>query len=117
MTEFGIFIRKFRLDRGILLRDMAKDLGISPAYLSGMETGHKDIPQSLADNIISVYNLSAEQTKELKHSIMLSRQKICITTGQLAWKNEIVSMLKEKLDTLSEEQKFKIIEVLKDETN
>ena len=117
MTKFGIFIRKFRLDRGILLRDMAKDLGISPAYLSGMETGHKDIPQSLADHIISVYNLSAEQSKELKHSIMLSKQKICITTGQIAWKNEIVSKLKEKLDTLSEEQQFKIIEVLKDGTN
>lgn len=114
MTKFGIFIRKFRLDRGILLRDMAKDLGISPAYLSGMETGNKDIPQSLADQIISVYNLSAEQSKELKKSIMLSQQKICITTGQIAWKNEIVSMLKEKLDTLSEEQQFKIIEVLKE---
>ena len=114
MTKFGIFIRKFRLDKGILLRDMAKDLGISPAYLSGMETGHKDIPQSLADQIISVYNLSAEQTKELKHSIMLSKQKICINTGQIAWKNELVSKLKEKLNNLSEEQQFKIIEILKD---
>lgn len=117
MTKFGIFIRKLRLDRGILLREMAKDLGISPAYLSGMETGHKDIPQSLADKIISVYNLSAEQSKELKTSIMLSQQKICITTGQISWKNEIASMLKEKLDTLSEEQQFKIIEVLEDGTN
>lgn len=117
MTKFGIYIRKFRLDKGILLRDMAKDLGISPAYLSGMETGNKDIPQSLADKIISVYNLNTEQSKELKKSIMLSRQKICITTGQIVWKNEVVSMLKEKLDTLSEEQKFKIIEVLEDGTN
>ena len=108
MTKFGIYIRKLRLDRGILLRDMAKDLGISPAYLSGMETGHKDIPQSLADKISSMYNLNTEQTKELKHSIMLSKQKICITTSQIAWKNEIVSMLKEKLDNLSEEQHLKL---------
>ena len=114
MTKFGIFIRKFRLDRGILLRDMAKDLDISPAYLSAMETGHKDITQSLADKISSVYNLSIEQTKELKKSIVLSQQKICITTGQIVWKNEIVSMLKEKLDNLSEEQRLKIIEVLKE---
>ena len=114
MTKFGIFIRKFRLDKGILLRDMAKDLDISPAYLSAMETGHKDISDSLADKISSVYNLSIEQSEELKKSIMLSKQKICITTGQIAWKNEIVSMLKEKLDTLSEEQRFKIIEVLEE---
>ena len=114
MTKFGIFIRKFRLDKGIRLRDMAKDLDISPAYLSAMETGHKDITQSLADKIISVYNLSIEQTKELKKSIVLSQQKICITTGQIAWKNEIVSMMKEKLDNLSEEQRLKIIEVLKE---
>lgn len=114
MTKFGIFVRKLRLDKGIRLRDMAKDLGISPAYLSAMETGHKDIPDSLADKISSVYNLSIEQTKELKHSIILSKQKICITTGQIAWKNEIVSKLREKLDNLSEEQQFKIIEVLKE---
>ena len=114
MTKFGIFIRKFRLDNGILLRDMAKDLGISPAYLSAMETGHKDISDSLADKIISVYNLSIEQSKELKKSIVLSKQKICITTGQIVWKNEIVSKLKEKLDNLSEEQRFRIIEVLKE---
>lgn len=114
MTKFGIFVRKLRLDKGIRLRDMAKDLGISPAYLSAMETGHKDIPQSLADKVSSVYNLSIEQTKELKHSIILSKQKICITTGQIVWKNEIVSKLKEKLDTLSEEQQFKIIEVLEE---
>ena len=114
MTKFGIFIRKFRLDKGIRLRDMAKDLDISPAYLSAMETGHKDITQSLADKIISVYNLSIEQTKELKKSIVLSQQKIYITTGQIVWKNEIVSMLKEKLDNLSEEQRLKIIEVLKE---
>jgi transcriptional regulator with XRE-family HTH domain len=114
MTKFGIFIRKFRLDKGIFLRDMAKDLDISPAYLSAMETGHKDITQSLADKISSVYNLSIEQTKELKKSIVLSQQKICITTGQIVWKNEIVSMLKEKLDNLSEEQRLKIIEVLKE---
>ena len=114
MTKFGIFVRKFRLDRGIRLRDMAKDLKISPAYLSGMEIGHKDISDSLADKISSVYNLSIEQTKELKKSIVLSKQKICITTGQIAWKNEIVSKLKEKLDTLSEEQQFKIIDILKE---
>ena len=114
MTKFGIFIRKFRLDRGIRLRDMARDLKISPAYLSGMETGHKDISDSLVDKIVSVYNLSTEQTKELKHSVVLSQQKICITTGQIAWKNEIVSKLKEKLDTLSEEQQFKIIDILKE---
>ena len=114
MTKFGIFVRKLRLDKGIRLRDMAKDLGISPAYLSAMETGHKDIPDSLADKISSVYNLSIEQIKELKHSIILSKQKICITTGQIAWKNEIVSKLREKLDNLSEEQQFKIIEVLKE---
>ena len=114
MTKFGIFIRKLRLDRGIRLRDMAKDLDISPAYLSAMETGHKDITQSLADKVSSVYNLSIEQSKELKKSIMLSKQKICITTSQIAWKNELISMLKEKLDNLSEEQQFKIIEVLKE---
>ncbi len=33
LSELGKFLRKFRIDNGLLLKDMADTLSISPAYL------------------------------------------------------------------------------------
>jgi transcriptional regulator with XRE-family HTH domain len=43
LTEFGKAIRKARLDLGETLMTMAQQLNVSPAYLSGLETGRKNI--------------------------------------------------------------------------
>ena len=43
LTEFGKILRKLRIDRQELLRDMAKNLEVSSAYLSAVETGKRKI--------------------------------------------------------------------------
>jgi len=43
ITEFGKVVRKARLDAEVSLLQMANDLDVSPAFLSGMETGRKKI--------------------------------------------------------------------------
>lgn len=43
LTEFGKVVRKARLDAEISLLQMANELDVSSAYLSGMETGRKKI--------------------------------------------------------------------------
>ncbi|WP_110392228.1 helix-turn-helix transcriptional regulator [Rivihabitans pingtungensis] len=43
ITEFGKLVRKARLDAEIPLLQMANDLDVSSAFLSGMETGRKKI--------------------------------------------------------------------------
>lgn len=42
-TEFGKIVRIARLDADVRLNEMAEALGITPAFLSGMETGRKKI--------------------------------------------------------------------------
>ncbi len=46
LTEFGKAIRKIRLDKGEILKDMAKRLGISSAFLSAVENGRKNVPEN-----------------------------------------------------------------------
>ena len=41
LSEFGKFSRKLRIDRDELLIDMAKKLGVKPAFLSAVEFGNK----------------------------------------------------------------------------
>ena len=52
LTEFGKFLRKIRIDRQELLRDMAGTLGVSVAYLSAVENGKRNVPVSWINKII-----------------------------------------------------------------
>ena len=44
MTPFGERLRTLREERGILLKDMAADLGVSATYLSALEHGRRSKP-------------------------------------------------------------------------
>ncbi|OQS40570.1 helix-turn-helix domain-containing protein [Chromobacterium haemolyticum] len=51
ITEFGKLIRKARLDAEITLTKMANDLEVTSAFLSGLETGRKKIPDGWAKRV------------------------------------------------------------------
>ncbi|QJF18294.1 helix-turn-helix domain-containing protein [Phytobacter diazotrophicus] len=57
LTEFGKAVRKARIDTGYTLLTMAKALGTTPAFLSGLETGSKKIPSKW---VFAINNLLAE---------------------------------------------------------
>ena len=49
VTSFGKALRKLRIDRGMVLKNMADMLGVSSAYLSAIELGKRAIPDSLVN--------------------------------------------------------------------
>ena len=53
VTKLGIALRKIRLDRQELLKDMADRLKVSSAFLSAVETGKKRPPANFIDRICS----------------------------------------------------------------
>ena len=65
LTEFGKTLRKARIDHDISLKDLADLLNLSPAFLSGVETGRKAVNPSLINKITSVMNLSKTESDEL----------------------------------------------------
>jgi Helix-turn-helix. len=65
LTEYGKTLRHLRLDKSELLGTMAAKLGLSPAYLSSIETGNRSIPSDLTGKILSLYNLSEEEAQTL----------------------------------------------------
>lgn len=50
-TEFGKVVRIARLNAGVKLNDMAEALDVSPAFLSGLETGRKKISDEWLEKI------------------------------------------------------------------
>ncbi len=69
VNNFGKFCKKLRIDNDELLYDMAVKLGVSSAFLSKVENGKKKPPKEWGAILVSEYNLSESQTKELDQCI------------------------------------------------
>ena len=65
LTEYGKILRHYRIDNQILLADMAKTLGISPAYLSSIETGSRAVPADLTEKVVDMYGFDEEMRTRL----------------------------------------------------
>lgn len=73
LTAFGVYARKLRLDRNEFLKDMAKQLGITPTYLSAVERGRRNAPYDWVECIAEKYNLNGRDRDELSKAISDSR--------------------------------------------
>ena len=89
LTEFGRQIRKLRIDRGIVLADMAKQLGVSSSYLSAIEHGKRKIPSEWIDKIQKLYNLSLSEQESLKAAMERSEQEVVLTLGESQERDEL----------------------------
>ena len=105
ITEFGKFIRKLRIDETVTLRKMADDLGLSPAYLSSVETGKKKITGNYLDAVVSYFQLSGEAATEVKHLAAISQKELTMSLEKAnqKQKNSAV-MFARRLNTLTDDE-------------
>lgn len=78
LTPFGRAVRKARLELGISLLIMAKELKVTLAFLSGMETGRKKIPLEWAQKIEVYFELKGYAIHDLKMLTYLSNQTVSL---------------------------------------
>ena len=84
MTPFGLKIREFRANRCLTLKQMAKDLGVSSAYFSALEHGHRGSPgPGLIQQISGYFGLSWEETESLQRLVDLSAPRVVVDTSGL----------------------------------
>lgn len=112
ITALGKRLRKLRIDKGLLLNDMAISLGVSSAQLSAMELGKRTIQPQLADKIASTYNEISMQEVERLIRISQSSIKINLTQGNER-QREVVIMFARMFTELSDEQIKSIHEIVK----
>lgn len=55
VTALGRFLRKIRIDKDQILKDMAEKLGVSVAQLSAIELGKRSISADFVDKFMNVY--------------------------------------------------------------
>lgn len=114
MTPFGQRVRELREAQGVSLRAMAAELGVSPAYLSALEHGHRSRPSwALVQRIITYFNLIWDDADELQDLARVSHPRIVIDTAGLSPEaTRVANELALRIRTLEPEKLAQLAELL-----
>ena len=82
VTAFGKILRKKRIDSSEILGTMAKRLGVSAAYLSSIENGQREIPDSFVEKIAEEYGFSDAEKIELEEAQAQSKGCVNVSLGE-----------------------------------
>ena len=106
MTPLGRKLRELRAARGVTMKDMARELGVSAAYLSAMEHGRRGAPSwYLLQKMIRFFNFIWDEAEELERLALLSDPRVVIDTGGLAPEaTELANLLAARIGALDVEQ-------------
>lgn len=76
LTSLGKFLRKLRIDRGEILKDMAEKLEVTASFLSAVENGKKRMPSVWNGKICDLYGLDDRQKTEFTKAIAETEEAI-----------------------------------------
>jgi len=114
LTPFGKAARRIRIERDMLLKDLADRLEVTATFLSAVESGRKPLPRNFAERIATALGLSPADKKELQHAADLSTYSVQIPLGpqSSAYDRSLASMLARNFDALGETEKDAIRNIL-----
>ena len=112
LTAFGKFCRKLRIEHEEILKDMADKLGVTPAYLSSVEVGKRNIPAEWFNTITSIYALSVNEQQDLQEAIDSSIKQIKIDLDNYSERQrQTAAMFARKLSTLNDTELEKLFKI------
>jgi transcriptional regulator with XRE-family HTH domain len=114
MTPFGERIRAMRRQRGIMQRDMARALGVSPAYLSALEHGRRGaVNWAMVQKIIGFFNVIWDEAEELQRLALQSDPRVIIDTGGLSPQaTALANLLAERIADLPEARIARMMDLI-----
>ncbi len=76
LTDLGKFLRKLRIDRNEVMKDMADQLGVTVSFLSAVENGKKRMPATWNRQICELYEVGASSQDGFAKAIALTESSI-----------------------------------------
>ena len=114
LTSLGKFLRKLRIDRGEVLKDMADKLSVTASFLSAVENGKKKMPSTWNNQICDLYNLDMKQQDEFTEAIADSEKKIEIDFTDVSMENrELAVAFARKFSDFDNRQMKRLNDILK----
>ena len=105
MTPFGQKVRQYRSAKSISLKKMSEDLGVTSAYFSALEHGHRGRPGSgLVLQICGYFDLMWDEAEEIRRLAELSHPRVVIDTAGLSpTATHLANLLAERIGKLDEQ--------------
>lgn len=92
LTPFGQHLRALRSERGLSAVEMARALGVSPAYLSALEHGQRGKPSARMMHLICQYfNIIWDEADALALLAALSDPKLKLDTSGLSAEHTLLA--------------------------
>lgn len=115
VNEFGKELRKIRIDRGEILKNMADKLKMTASYLSAIECGKRNIPEELILQLKQLYNLDEKKVLMLEKAKDESSNKVEINfmKDMTKSKRDLALEFARKFDTIDDEFAEKLMEFMK----
>lgn len=115
MTPFGQKLRQLRAARSMTLKDLAKALHVTPAYLSALENGKRGKPsKGLVHQVSAALGIIWDDAEELARLAALSDPRPRVDTSGLSAKaTEVANRLSTDIARLSDAELDRLMEVLK----
>lgn len=114
-TKFAEYVRILRIKNHQSMSDMAELLNVSTPFLSAVESGKKNVPETWLDTLTDYYCLNEADVYELRQAIDESR-----TTAKMDLvsatpiKRQVALRFQRSFDDINEETAKKILELLGD---
>lgn len=113
LTSIGRFLRKLRIDRGEILKDMADKLGVTVSFLSAVENGKKKMPAMWNKKICDLYQLNADQRDDFTTAIADTEDKIEMNLNDAAMgRRELAISFARKFSEIDDSQAEEIKKIL-----
>lgn len=115
MTPFGRRLRQLRSERGLTLKRMAADLGVSPAYLSALEHGHRGRPnRRFVHRVCQQLGIIWDDAEALQRLADLSHPRVTVDTAGLSPEaTELANRLAEQIHELDDDTVRRILDELR----
>lgn len=115
MTPFGEKLRRLRRERGVSQKEMAASIGVSAAYLSAMEHGHRGVPNwAMVQKIIGYFNVIWDDAEELQRLAEASHPRAVIDTSGLSPSaTELANLLSETIGRLDDADIDRLLDELR----
>jgi len=110
-SPFGKDVAKLRIERGLLLKDFADRIGVSPSRLSNVEFGERPVPEEWFEIISEEFDLTLPERVELKKSILRSKKNFNFSAQNDGQREVLVAFI-EHFESIDEEGSKQIIEAV-----
>lgn len=114
LTKFGALVRKLRMDRGLLLGDMADALNVTSSFLSAVETGKKSVPETLSEKIVTWLCLDKKTAIEVRKAALESLREVRFNVENASLKDrDLAVTFAKQFNSLTAEEREKMMAILK----